>query len=211
MATVTNKQTLHFHSLMSIWSTFFPFPSSKASILDLIRFRSFSCSSFVKEQKNVLYNTEDLFVLLLSSFDFTCPFCSVFSPFHSFCTYSSSLEGYILICCHMFSYSGAHCREPALQPTGLEMLSVDTGSAGKLSLVHILGWAAQFHHKMFEVRSSASQIQTSIPLEKPDSSSFQYFQGGEKTFRLVKQFYHQKNVILLIKLFHRKRNTQKNG
>lgn len=50
-------------------------PRTKGSIhLGLIRFRSLSCSSFVRKQNEVLCNTEDLIALLFSSLGFNCLF-----------------------------------------------------------------------------------------------------------------------------------------
>lgn len=74
-------------------------PRTKASILlGLIRFRSLSCSSFVRKQNEVLYNTQDLVALLFSSLGFNCHFFQLL--------FNSSLNS-------------SHCAVTDLQTAGL--------------------------------------------------------------------------------------------
>lgn len=148
---------------MFIWSVFFPLPRTKASILlDLIRFRPVSCSSFLREQNEVLSNTEDLIVLLFCSFDFEFPFFS--QPLFPLPTRLA-----LLLCLwKAASQCAARCTHTqehiiggtclghavtALEPTGLGMLPVETEAQGRRARCTL--WDEQLSSTTKSCRSGA--------------------------------------------------------
>lgn len=155
----------NFQSLMFAYLICF-LPRTKASVfLGLIRFRSLSCSSFVRKQNEVLYNTEDLIALLFSSLGFNYPF--FFSFFLTFLTCLAlvlrlwkAVSPCAPRCTRARGYNVRNCPGSCcecLTDCRVGVLSVETELQGRRVWGTTLQSAAQVHYKIVEVRSSALQ------------------------------------------------------